>query len=522
MTADEFASYARSHAAKSLRLDDIIVVAGKDSFHMNGSLRVVNDVFQLDLIQREAPRHQQQSIWTLLRELIQRIIGKRPNQSGDLPHVGGFVGASQFWEVSGLIENKLPFRCRTIPTSHTLALGDISTKGARFEVGRLLVGAPQLAHEHTAALLKKISGARKDIARNSQESVDVTTKECEPPSSDVVYEFTALIPSVKPLWSDQITTVVKTNVYLGETTRWKRDTIRGFATDVEFSLIRRKPDMEVRMRYREGVSVTETTARDRFSSLLAAVAFTHGCEPWYQRHQIRRGIQQIEDTVTARQSVPQTTYSAMSSRLASSGADLPQAIILAMDFFSTATKTAERIKTLLHIARQAGAEHVAFDLGITGLCAVFEGVIDALYEEADLSTSLIAGSDDLKAFAKARKDLLEELVSKAEKDPGYKRVRSIIQSAKLVRGVEKAAAVASHLGLDWEKILKPAFDAWWKERNPSAHGSFSEEDDEDVLRDRMFNKSRIAGGINLLIQKRMGYRGLAIRSILEEEFVRLT
>jgi hypothetical protein len=199
----------------------------------------VDDAFELDLIQREA---------------------------GELPHVGGFVGASQFWQVTGLIENKLPFHCRTVPTSHSLALGDVSTKGARFEVGRLLVGTPQLTHEHTAALLRKFSAARKDSDGNIQESVNVTAQECEPTSSDVVYEFTALIPGVKPLWSDQFTTIEKTNAYLGKTTHLERDTIMGSATDVEFSLIKRKPDMEVRMRYPAAASRFE--AADETSSSL--------------------------------------------------------------------------------------------------------------------------------------------------------------------------------------------------------------------------------------------------------------
>lgn len=521
MTADEFAKYARSHTSESLRVDEVIVRARKDSFYMNGSLRIVDETFVLDLTQRE-PQPQRQSIWSSLWEMLRRLFARRPSPSRDLPHVGGFVGASQFWEITGVIENALRFRCRTIPSSHTLSVGDVSTTGARFELDRISLTSDALTHEQTAALLEKIDASPKDRDGNFQESVIVPAEEVGPPSDDIVYEFVALIPGVEPVWSDQFTTVVKTNAYLGETKHWDRDTIMGSAADVEFSLIKRDSDMEVHMRYRKGLRVTERAARDRFTSLLAAVAFTHGCEPWYQRYQVFRGIQHLEDTVTARQSVPQTAYSAMSRRLASNGADLAQAITLAMDFFSAATKTTERIKTLLHIVRQAGAAHVAFDLGMTGLCTVFEGVVDALYKEAELGASIIAKSDDLKAFTTARDTVALELASRASTDPGYKRLRSVIQSAKVVGGVEKAMAIASHLRLDWDKLLKLAFDAWAKERNPGAHGSYDAENDEGVIRDRMFNKSRIAGGINLLVQKRMGYTGLAVRSMLEDDFVRLS
>jgi hypothetical protein len=192
-----------------------------------------------------------------------------------------------------------------------------------------------------------------------------------------------------------------------------------------------------------------------------------------------------------------------------------------LDFFSAKTEATKRIATLLHIARQAGAPHVAFDLGLVGLCTVFEGVVDALFKEARLNETLIEESTELQAFKKAREEVLDQIAAQGDLDAGYKRLQSVIQAAEVVRKREKVIAIAKHLGLDWESTLKPAFHAWDTERHPGAHGAYNQESDEAVIAERMFSKSRIAGGINLLVAKRIGYKGLAIRSMLEDDFVTL-
>src|SRR5207253_198037 len=142
-----------------------------------------------------------------------------------------------------------------------------------------------------------------------------------------------------------------------------------------------------------------------------------------------------------------------------------------------------------------------------------------LFKEAGLKETLIEESTELQAFKKAREDVLDQIAAKANLDAGYKRLRSVIQTAEVIRKREKVIAIAKHLGLDWESHLSAAFDAWNSERHPGAHGAYNQETDEGVIAERMFNKSRIAGGINLLVARRTGYKGLAIRSILEDDFV---
>ncbi len=96
---------------------------------MNGSLRVEGEHFVLKLLQRSV---------------------------GALPTVGGFFGASQFWSISGIIENSLPFRCRSVPDARTLTIGAVSTNGAQFAVDRSILASDPSTHEETVDMIRRI------------------------------------------------------------------------------------------------------------------------------------------------------------------------------------------------------------------------------------------------------------------------------------------------------------------------------------------------------------------------------
>src|SRR5256885_16683077 len=114
-----------------------------------------------------------------------------------------------------------------------------------------------------------------------------------------------------------------------------------------------------------------------------------------------------------------------------------------MDFFAEKTGETQRIRAFLHIASKGGAANVPFDLGILGLCTVFEGVVDALFDEAQLGSAIIEKSPDLQAFETARQEALHWLTTKPD-DAGHRRLRSVIQKAGIVRNREKAIALAKH------------------------------------------------------------------------------
>lgn len=492
MKPDQLAQLARKGEPTSLRLDHVIVETVGKQFEMNGSFRIEGERFILDLIQRSGE---------------------------ELPQSGGFVGASQFWEITGVIENSLRFRCRGIPSSHTTSMGPVSTTGARFKVDRLELESDTSIHEHTEAVIADLQ------TEQPQRDLEDEPIGLQPPSetaSDVGYEFCSRIPGVKPVFTTDFTTTVKTNAYLAPQELYRRDTFRGQTNEVEFALIEDREDTVIHMRYRAGKTASEAGARARFTALLQAVSFTHGWECWPQRFLVERGVQVVEDVINARRSVPSTSYTLLSETACANGADLANAIILAMNFFATDNHTSRQVRTLLRIARQAGAPGVGLDLGTVGLCTVFEGVVRALYKEANLEDHLIEQSAELQSFEQARKEVLAELNSEARaSDDAFNRLQHIIRSAEAVRTREKVRALAQHLQVDWDRIVRPGFDAWSNERNPVAHGSYAEQKDEALIATRVFNMSRIAGLINLLIAKRIGYSGLAVRSRLEDDYVRL-
>jgi hypothetical protein len=302
MNHDDFSRYARFPTAESLRLDEVVVRAGNDTFHMNGSLRIAEQTFVLDLVLRERLSLERQGIGEWLRRLWRRSFGTPRSETRDLPRIGGFVGASQFWNVSGIIENSLRFHCRTVPSSHGLSLGEISSRGARFEVSRLSLAHDPMTHEQTSQLISRLNNPKGNVRERILDSSFFDDN----PLGDVAFEFRSVIPRVKPLWKTSFTETVETNEYLGSSTVTRRDTLTGHASDYEFALIEGGEDMELHMRYRSGQDGSEEAARARFSALAQAVAFTHGCEPWFQRFEVHRGVQRIEDIVTARQFVPKT------------------------------------------------------------------------------------------------------------------------------------------------------------------------------------------------------------------------
>jgi len=242
MNHDQFAEYAGDPTGRSLRVDEVVVDVNAREFQMRGSLRVVEEEFELDLI--HSGRSDASTPTGPVRQVLARALAffrKSTRHADELPRVGGFIGASQFWRIRGVIENSLRFECRTVPTSHTLSLGDMPTKGARFRVSHISLLGESETHEETAARLNRLGAV--DSSSSSSEAPE------QGPLSGAGYEFHAVIPGTKPLWATSYSHTTWRNEYSGESSTKRRDMLIGGAKDVEFALIEREDDMHLHIRH---------------------------------------------------------------------------------------------------------------------------------------------------------------------------------------------------------------------------------------------------------------------------------
>jgi len=125
-------------------------------------------------------------------------------------------------------------------------------------------------------------------------------------------------------------------------------------------------------------------------------------------------------------------------------------------------------------------------------------------------------ASDTASFEDAKKEVNDWLDRHPRRsESGFCRLRNRVVSTGLVRPVDKYRAVCEHLGLKWEGLMKEAWETWDGVRHKSVHAMLSER--AISVHDHFAAVGRIAGAINILILRLIGYSGITRTSVFEDK-----
>jgi hypothetical protein len=449
MTADQFANVVRSGEGK-LRVSKIVLHAEGRKIRGHGILKINSEELELDL--ELAPKYQmprsEKSIWN----------------------------EDDFWRVSGVIEGDLPFMCeRVSPGSRTDHFGRKKR-------------TVQSLH------LPKIKLQPEAPARRKSKSPTV--------------EFTAVLIDCKQFFINAGTTTTINNDFLKKSTKSSADTFIDRSHDYDFALIKMENgDLEIHLRSKAKFrSKGEGDDRRRFEALLTAVGFTHGFQPWPFHVTHWRNERRISDHITAPRTLAKTIHAPFDRGLGRSlgykrkGAR-NSPIRIAARFFEKQKVLSAKLSYLLFLFRAGAADSVDVRVRTLALCSMFEGIVDLLFDHLRLERELRTKNPQFDEYIRQRDRLCSRLKRfSARNNSALNRIAGFLEHAKAIRVRDKFGALCDHFQLN-QQAMNRHLDSWTKRRNPLSHGRW-----ESTTAD-FVDQSRIAGAINILILKLMGYSG---------------
>lgn len=470
MTADEFAEMVRKGGGK-LRVDRVVVTAGQARFRGSGMLQITEGEFQMDL-------------------LLSRTSKAPDDRKLEWKE-------ADYWKLRGVVEHTRHIVATHVSPSARSWSGDLATVTLRFH-SLELVESRREANERrrTRELVEELR--KKHAESNPLPALGTRKREKKVATS----RFIATLVNCKLPWPNAVTRTVRTNPFLGKTSGGKLDTLVAHGSSFDVALIQRETDLQIHLRskarYRSKNSAEDSK---RFQAVLNAIGFCYGFNPWPYRLQQWRDGRQVLDRLTARERLPKTIYAPFDVALGQS--DAPP-IQLLTRFFAQRSAISEKISTFLFLFRQAGDEPVHLPVKTLAFCSLFEGLVHLLFEELKLEKKLRKDNPDFSAFLAERDRLASELETKGRAgDLSSKRLARLISPADAIRMKDKFKALCEALSLDYAK-MKPHYEAWYEERNPLMHGTWRNRDSDFI------HQARIAGAINILLLKLMGYSGKVV------------
>ena len=397
----------------------------------------------------------------------------------------GFLGPKDCGTLTGVINHDLPFRVtRMFPScSMTNSNGRITLDYGASSIELIPQGWDNLTTEakkwiHEQVRLDHIKG---------EFSVDISELSGpDSPASSV--QFSGLLLDYELIAKHGATKTVEKNDFLGERTFSKADTVYGqLSPQWDFALIQRDGDAEFHLRSREGFkSENEDADQDVLTAFQMAVAFVQGQHAWPFTLEYWRDGRFVVDRIHPPRNFSRTPHHPFSERIWFNARTdkiewcFENALAKAFSFFHEKSELSEEVSKLLYFVREAKGPttNIVF-------CSLLESLIKAIFE------AQIAPKDH-GGMSRGKKDHRE------------------VPVAKMFR------AVVEHLHLPWENDWEVLCAFWKENRNRLVHRATKTEDDDTFL-DYLI-ESRVAGAINMLILKLMGYQGYVVSSVYEDQF----
>jgi hypothetical protein len=506
MKKQDFLNAVRQNGA-SFRVDNISIDTGNAKVFGKGALRIPKGSFLLEVTLDDI-----------------KNVPETPT---------GFIDRSRLWKVRGLIEDEIEFELDDTPSGRREHYGPHPWKVLTFSfcfidlvpTGWDTLTTAEWKIRHEQAIKARLpAGANNAPSAASQDSPPAPNGD----HASVDVRFDATLREFKLIAFNGGTTLTTKNDFLGESPAGsKLDTFHGEFQGWRFALIQNEKDITVHFWARpEYKSASEEDDRRLFRAFLDAVAFTHGqhARPFLTEH--RRDGKLVLDRIHLTSEVARTPHAPFTERLdgnARTGAlkwGFFEPLEKAYRFFGSTSKLSSEITHLLYLFREASAPGVPERITLLSLCGLFESLIHVAYDEQITSRTTY----DTNTFETARKDAIEAVKVKANQSasPGsYDRIIGILACAAPLRLKDKFEAVLDHIQLGPKERWLGVFDLWSDCRNPLSH-RLSDEDESDVsTKEQLLAESKIAGAINCMVLKLMGYSGFVRVSAFEDEYCQI-
>jgi hypothetical protein len=483
---------------ESFRADRILIKTGKDQIRGKGSIRVSSDTFVLCV--------------TL-------------DDLGNVPSpVNGVFGYSEFWEIEGIIDDQIHFLLRDLPAESSTHHGVNPHATLTFR-SNLLELIPS-----GYDLLTRQEIAEKQAAINQPHGNSPTG----PSRAHVVLEelpkvtFYAVLTNFKVIGKNGATETIKKNDYLGESNSSELDTCHGELPGWSFGLIQRGKDAHVYLRSLTCYeSPDEKTDLRNFRAFLNAIAFIHGQHAWPFLIEQRRDGKLLKDRIQLNSDVASTPHAPFDDKLTFNSKvgnvdwNMQRTLRTAYSFFASDTKLAREASELLFQFRESTRSGVPARIGLLTLCSLLESLIRAIYEERIEPFAAPATS----AFEAAKRQVCQELKLRAAQSPeqseAYSRLQRILTEARPLNFRMIYDSVIANLGFQTAERWEDIYKMWSANRHPLSHRMTGKEADEPSGKADSMAESKIAGAINCILLKAMGYSGLMQSCTFADEYLKL-
>ena len=509
MTADDFVAVVRKGSDK-LRVDELVVNTGQHEFRGKGMLRVGQERIEIDM--------------TL-----------DPGQEPPPTRRSGVFTKSDYWKLSGIIEDCLRFRCDYVGSGGQQGFigGETHKVTLTFDLNPIELipsGWDAMSREERARIDEEL---RQRNDKTIQGSIPAQAPPDKQPPDGLVH-FSALIANYPlPTLLCKGTEVVELNPYFGERRSSGLDTLMGEIEGYNYAFIKENDaaDLQVHLKSKENYqSPGEEEDWRKFHALMKALAFTLGMHAWPYRTQYWRDGKKVADRVTPTRRLAHTVHTPFGL----AHFDFQDVIRKATAFFESNSVLSKEVAYLLFLFREAANyESVNFDITVLATCVLFESLVNQLFEQLKLDNAAAKETAGLTLSEPAKLELGEHikhqiasLVEQANSEADPKMRQQITSKQEAYRRLltrlfdfrEKFQAVVNYFQLQWKDDMEPVFRTWRAARNPLVHGARRTDQTEDESKDLMRAESLIAGAFNVLLLKLFGYSGQMSASAFEEEY----
>lgn len=495
MKREDFVKAARDGEGQ-FRLEDVIIFANGAQVPSSGSLKCQKGQFVFDLVLENA------------------------DDESQLHFEGGFIGRSSFWKIEGRIEGVLPFRAPSVcPEPCGLHNDRVVLHPDTRTIELLATGTDAMDDRQIASLLKDLEEKKEQF--EAGETIPLAGP--EPEFRQTI--FFAVLRDFELLFADQATRKSEENPFLGESWSTSRDTFIGENVDWQYALIQRGPDLHVHLRSKHGApDLGEPEEQRRLRVFLNSIAFVHGQHAWPSFVEHRRNHRLVLDRIHLQEAAARSSHAVFSERLAyaSKPAEWSFGGVLekCYEFLRQESAFVDEVSRLLYLSREAGSRGVPGRIGALTICSLLESLVRLAYEER---VTPLRKTGEAEAFHQAKEQIAEHIESRKTacgESEAYDRLLRIVRSAHAVRIEDQFRAVLDHLGLRsdwWDEIM-----ALWKEtRHPLSHRMASGEESEENVKSNMMARSRLAGAINAIVLRLVGYSGPVRLSAFEDKYGRI-
>ena len=293
----------------------------------------------------------------------------------------------------------------------------------------------------------------------------------------------------------------------------------------EFGLRQKDDDVEFIFRSRKDYkSNGESDDNHCFHAFTSALSFMHGKNAWPFILTYQRNEELLMDRISAFVILNKTGHTPFNekiwimARLSNSSWNFVSTFTKVYQFFLKKTPLSEAISNLLFSFRESTSKGVHTRVVNIALCAFLENLILAIEKNQNLDKNLDETLEE-NAFDLTRDEILsfikrEERSSNSEQKRAYKRFRGSIKGLKFWYKQNRWKRVFDHLGLAWNQWGE-IYQLWDSHRHIIMHEGklINDEYEKDIE-----VETKIAGMINVIILKLMGYSGLARVSTYDDKY----